>query len=323
LLRRLQAAKGPAGWLALLEIDYFQRISNRLGQAGADELLRQAAGQIRSRCETGFVAARLGGDRIAIVLPASGSETAVAWCEETLCSLAESQFTFLDQTYRLTGSCGLAELTAGDTVDATQARAQRALQLARSSGGNCVVTSSEVDEDSDAWAAYAADGKLFETTTARDVMHPWPLVLNADETLEQGFALLSQTGLASAPVVDGEGNLAGIVTLDQLGAARLRSPKPKTTSNVNSSSVRLVRHLMSTDLTRFEESTPLGTLMEFFTGENSSFAVIVRSKKPRGVVHCHALAALNERLTADHFAATQPRTGTSADLLVADLALAE
>ena len=87
--------------------------------------------------------------------------------------------------------------------------------------------------------------------------------------------------------------------------------------------MRLVRHLMTTDVTQFEESTSLGTLMEFFTDETSSLALIVRGKRPRGVVHCHALAALNERLTSDHFAATQPRSGTSADLLVPDLALAE
>ena len=322
LSRRLQTAKGPAGWLALLEIDHFQRIALRVGQSGADELLKQAAEAVRGACEAGYLAARLAGDRIAILLPTTGQETTVAWCEETLRGLREKQYSLYEHTYGLTASCGVAELAAGDTVDATQARAQRALQLARSSGGNCVVPSSEVEEDADAWAAYAADGKLFETTTARDVMQPWPLVLAADETLEPAFALLSQTGLANAPVVDGEGNLAGMITLDQLSAARLRSPKPKSPS-ASSSSVRLVRHLMSTDVTKFEEATSLGALMEFFTGENASFAVIVRGEKPRGVVHCHALAALNERLTTDHFALAQPRAGTSADLLVPDLALAE
>jgi hypothetical protein len=80
---------------------------------------------------------------------------------------------------------------------------------------------------------------------------------------------------------------------------------------------------MSTDVTRFDECTPLAELMEFFTGETATLAIIVRDKKPRGLVHCHALAALNERLTADHFASTKPRTGTSADLLVPDLAMAE
>ena len=93
-----------------------------------------------------------------------------------------------------------------------------------------MVTSSEVDRDADAWAAFAADGKLFHTTLARDVMQPCPLLLHLDETLDQAHALLSLTGLAQAPVVDAEGKLAGLVSLDQLAAARLRHPKPRGAS---------------------------------------------------------------------------------------------
>jgi hypothetical protein len=84
-----------------------------------------------------------------------------------------------------------------------------------------------------------------------------------------------------------------------------------------------VRHVMATDLTRFDEQTPLADLMEFFTGESATLAIIVRGKKPRGLVHCHALAALNDRLTVHHFSSAKARQGTSADLLVPDLALAE
>ena len=56
--------------------------------------------------------------------------------------------------------------------------------------------------------------------------------------------------------------------------------------------MRLVRHVMSTELTRFDEQTPLAELMD-------------------------------ERLSADNFTSAKPRTGTSADLLVPDLAMAE
>jgi len=88
-------------------------------------------------------------------------------------------------------------------------------------------------------------------------------------------------------------------------------------------SVRLVRHVMTTDVTRFDVDAPLAELMEFFTGENSSMAIIVRDKEPRGLVYCHSLASLNERLTSDHFAMNHTITGSSADLLVPDLALVE
>jgi diguanylate cyclase (GGDEF)-like protein len=323
LFRRSKGAKGTIGWLAVIDLDYFQRVADRVGRSGAQELLRQVAQQIRTPSGKDYFAAGLGEDRLAVILPPSGSETAATWCEEALKALAEATFTVADHQHRLTASCGLSEVTAGETLEVVQARVQRALQLAKASGRNCVVTSSEVDRDADAWAAFAADGKLFHNTLARDVMHPCPMLLHLDEALEHAHALLSQTGLVHAPVVDGDGKLAGIISLDQLSAAKMRNPKPRSHSGNSSSSVRLVRHVMNTDATRFDETTPLAELMEFFTGESATLAIIVRDKKPRGLVHCQALAALNERLTADHFANAKPRTATSADLMVPDLAMAE
>src|SRR5207237_1201364 len=83
---------------------------------------------------------------------------------------------------------GLTEVSAGEALEVVEARVQRALALAKSSGRNCVVTSGEVDRDADAWAAFAAEGKLFETTLARDVMHLCPLLLHLDETLDHALA---------------------------------------------------------------------------------------------------------------------------------------
>jgi diguanylate cyclase (GGDEF)-like protein len=321
--RRSQGAKGAIGWLAFVDLDYFQRITDRVGRCGAQDLLRQVAKHVQSQSGQDIFPAGFGQDRVAVVLPASGSETAAAWCDELLKSLAETLFTTADLPQKLTASCGLTELSAGEAFDVVEARTLRALGLAKASGRNCVVTSGEVDRDADAWAAFAADGKLFETTVARDVMHLCPLLLHLDETIDQAHALLSQTGLSHAPVVDADNKLAGLVSLDQLAAAKLRNPKPRGQSGTNSSSVRLVRHVMTKDVTRFDENTPLAELMDHFTGESATLAIIVREKKPRGLVHCHALAALNERLTADHFASVNPRTGASVDLLVPDLAMAE
>jgi signal-transduction protein with cAMP-binding, CBS, and nucleotidyltransferase domain len=81
--------------------------------------------------------------------------------------------------------------------------------------------------------------------------------------------------------------------------------------------------VITTDVTKFDETTPLAELMEFFTAETATLAVVVRDRKPKGLVTCQGLAALNERLTADHFAVTAPRHNSSDDLLVPDLAMAD
>jgi len=57
LHRRSQGAKGTIAWLAVFDLDYFQRIADRLGRAGAQELLRQVAqhvrGRLRRQCQCG------------------------------------------------------------------------------------------------------------------------------------------------------------------------------------------------------------------------------------------------------------------------------
>jgi diguanylate cyclase (GGDEF)-like protein len=322
LLRRSQSAKGAIGWLAFIDLDYFHRIAARLGRTQSQNLLRELAKRLQSRCTPESFVASLGEDRFAVLLPTSDSAAASTWCQQALVAIAQEPFVIGSESHHLTGSCGLTEVTTGETLDEVQIRAQRALQLAKSSGRSCVITSDEVDRDADDWAALAAGGKLFQTTLARDVMHPCPVILHLDETLDQAHALLSLTGLAHAPVVDAEGKLAGILSLDRLAAARLRNPKPRGHGS-NSSSVRLVRHVMDSDVTRFDESTPFAELLEYFTGESATLAVVVHRGQPRGILHCQAIAALNERLTADHFASPKPRTGDSSDLLVPDLAIAE
>ena len=80
---------------------------------------------------------------------------------------------------------------------------------------------------------------------------------------------------------------------------------------------------MTSDVTQFDEETGLAELMDYFTGEGATLAVIVRNREPRGLVHCHALAALTEKLTPQQFASAEPKTGASTDLVVPDLALAD
>lgn len=348
LVQRGEGAVGAIGWLALFDLDYFQQAIDQLGRSGAAAAVRHAAEVIQQAAQgTAALVAAVGDDQFAVLLPASDEARATSWCQQALAKLAstplagpaEARAQTPDRgqgggptcehalgsgsgaAWTLTASCGLAEVTAGETLDVAWVRVQRALQLAKASGRDCVVATSEVDREAEAWAALAAEGQLFQTTLARDVMQPCPLLLSADETVDRAYSLLAQTGLGHVPVVDAEGRLAGIVGRDELAAARLRGrARPPGSGH---SSLRLVRQVMRTEVPRFDEAAPLAELLEFFTDETATLAVVVRDKRPLGLVHCHALAALNERLTADHFVAASPPSGTSADLLVPDLAMAD
>jgi len=314
---RLEDTKADGGWLAILDLDYFSRVHTRHGRPASEHVLRAVADLVRGRRGNDQHLAALGDDRVAVLATTGPTEAAVAWADQTLAALAGHQFSVGGQPLKITASCGLTSLHAGDTIETVLSRAEKATQLAKGSGRGCVVTSQEVDRETDQWAAMAAKGELFATTVARDVMMPCALFLHQDESIDQAHTLMELTRLTSIPVVDNEGKLVGVASFQQLEAAR-NKVKPR-----GANSVKLVRHVMSTDMPKFDEQTPLSELMEYFTGESAPLAVIVRDRRPRGLVHCQGLAALNERLTADHFHTTAPRHSTSEDLLVPDLAIAE
>jgi two-component system cell cycle response regulator len=315
---RLETPKADGGWLAILDLDYFSRVHARHGRQASESILRSVADLVRAQCDGDQLAAALGDDRIAVFCPAGSAEAGIAWCDQILATLAGHAFALAGETLKITASCGLADLHQGETIETVLTRAERATQLAKGSGRGCVVTSQEVDRETNTWAAMAAGGELFATTLARDVMSPCALLLHLDESIDQAFALMEMTHLSAIPVVESDGRLAGVVTLPQLEAVRAKA-KPRGAGN----SVKLLRHVVSQDVTKFDELTPLSELMEFFTGEAATLAVIVRDRRPKGIVHCQGLAALNERLASDSFASTGPRSCTSEDLLVPDLAVAE
>jgi len=322
LSRRSQGTKGVIGWLAIFDIDFFRRIADRLGRVEAQALLRQVAGLIAERTKPESFSAGIGHDRIAVLLSPHREGDVRTWCDEILHVIADTKFASGDTEHSLTASCGLHEVTSDETFETARGQVEKALALAKASGRNCVVTGEDVHHDTETWTESAADGKLFDTTIAADVMQPCALLLHQDESLDDAHALLNQTGLSHAPVVDTDNRLVGLISLDVLAGARSRNGKSRPPS-ASSSSVRLLRHVMSTDFTRLDEETPLAELMDHFTGSGAALAVIVRDKRPRGLVHCQSLAALNERLDPSHFAQTNPRSGTSADLLVPELAAAE
>jgi diguanylate cyclase (GGDEF)-like protein len=314
---RLESPKAEGGWLAILDLDYFSRVHTRHGRPASETVLRSVADLVRGRCVTDHQLAALGDDRIAVLSTGGAADGATGWADQTLATLAGHTFSVGGQSLKITASCGLTSLHPGDSIESVLSRAEKATQLAKGSGRGCVATSQEVDRETDQWAAMAANGELFATTLARDVMTPCALFLHMDESIEQAHALMELTRLAAFPVVDNEGKLAGVATAQALDAAR-NKVKPR-----GGNSVKLVRHIVTADVKKFDELTPLAELMEFFTGETAPLAVIVRDRKPKGLVFCQGLAALNDRLTADHFQTTAPRNSTSEDLLVPDLAIAE
>ena len=77
------AAQSDGGRVAvvLVDLDRFKQVNDRLGHAAGDAALQAVAALVRGRVRTGDLAARLGGDELALLLPGSGLPEAVGLAE--------------------------------------------------------------------------------------------------------------------------------------------------------------------------------------------------------------------------------------------------
>lgn len=286
-----------APYLAILDFDSFGRFARVRGLNNYRELLRNATQTVQRALPKNALAGVVHDNRLSILFTAADDDAAGKAAEAWLKALREATLRVSNADVHVTASIGFTAVQASEPADIAQQRATSALQLAKSSGRNCVVHSDEVDDEQQAWTELAAEGRLFATTLARDVMTSCPLLIGADETVDQGLALAQQTQLPLLPVVDADGRLLGLVSTTKLEAARSQAQRPRQAS------VRLVRHVMQTDYPKFNETTSLNEMMEHFADSEQDVAVVVRDQRPAGLVFCQGLAALNERL---NIAAFQP-----------------
>lgn len=292
----------------LADVDLLSCVNHAYGWAAGDKVLRGVAGELAQFCGGGQTLAALGGGRFAVVLPETTAPEAAAWAERVRALVADAQTDLADGAVRATVSFGVAACpdgreSPGELID----RAAEALHAAKSSGRNCVAAAGQFDEEEAAWADLAAPGRLFERTAARDVMKPCPLVLRARQTVEQAAALLHRTGLSEAPVADAEGRLVGML------AAETVLDRPSAEA-----SCARVAEVMSTDVPKYDEETPLADLIRSFTHGTHSTVAVTAGGRPTGTVSTAALAALSEPLTTATFAPAGRYSPASDYLLVAD-----
>ena len=128
--------------LVMLDVDHFKKYNDRYGHPAGDECLKLVAGCVSGgRRRSDDMAARLGGEEFAILLPNTGLRGAIAVAESIRKSVASYKMTHVaGSTHSVTVSCGvhavlpLDGMTAAQLIDA----ADRALYLAKTSGRNRV-----------------------------------------------------------------------------------------------------------------------------------------------------------------------------------------
>ena len=141
-LARFQRYFRPLSIL-ILDVDHFKSVNDRFGHAVGDTVLNVVADACRSIKRASDIAARIGGEEFAILLPETNEEAARSFAERLRKEIAECAPIAHGEKLALTASVGVAVATRHTTrVNALLQAADEALYRAKRAGRNqvCVAT---------------------------------------------------------------------------------------------------------------------------------------------------------------------------------------
>ncbi|MDX1695853.1 MAG: GGDEF domain-containing protein [Ketobacteraceae bacterium] len=125
--------------LLMLDIDDFKKFNDTYGHPAGDEILKAIGKVITRTIRDSDIAARYGGEEIAIIAPKTDLQEASALAER----LRNSVNQYFNSNHRITISIGIAGLQPGQNKDSLIQAADSALYKAKSRGKNQSVSQEE------------------------------------------------------------------------------------------------------------------------------------------------------------------------------------
>ena len=123
----------------MIDIDHFKPINDQFGHIAGDLVLKQMAAVIRGNLRREDLAARIGGEEFAIVLPETAAENACVFANTLREAIAAEIFVLGGEPRHLTVSIGIAGLGPhANDRSSLMRNADKALYHAKDAGRNRV-----------------------------------------------------------------------------------------------------------------------------------------------------------------------------------------
>jgi len=131
--------------IALVDLDGFKGVNDRMSHADGDDVLRVIASTVRDTLRGSDMVARYGGDEFIVLLPGAPLEPAAAALRRATVAVAALP---QDLSHGVTLSVGVVSLRPQESASRALARADAAMYQAKRRGGNDVVAISSDEPDS-------------------------------------------------------------------------------------------------------------------------------------------------------------------------------
>ena len=137
-IARAKRTGGPLS-IAMLDIDNFKLLNDRLGHDAGDSALIHLANVVREAIRPQDILARYGGEEFVVLLPNTSLDDASTAMTRVQRELTRRFFLHNQEKILITFSCGVAELEAEEPPEEGKKRADDAMYLAKRMGKNRVV----------------------------------------------------------------------------------------------------------------------------------------------------------------------------------------
>jgi diguanylate cyclase (GGDEF)-like protein len=261
----------------MLDVDYFKRINDTHGHSCGDAVIRAIARVLSENCRASDVVCRYGGEEFCLLLPETDEENAALWAERTRERIAELRVTHDGKRINVSASLGVAERMADTASPQTLVdAADQALLVAKRSGRDRVVTfrslTASFAAPSDESASHPA--AILRNVPAKDVMTTVIASLCEDDTVGAASEYFLRFRISSAPVVDRDGKLVGVLS-ERDAMAIMLWPLWHLTK---------IKDVMKKNVVCYEENTPALIVYDFLCRVTIRGAVVVKDSRPTGVI---------------------------------------